>query len=73
MTDVSNLDDLAAKIASSSPNIRNYAVAQAKATQSQETEIRSLAARVTALEKPAPPPALIIFPSPTRFPSEAAV
>ncbi len=52
MTDVSSLDDLAAKIASGKyPNITAYAVAQAKATQSQELEIRKLAGEITELKK----------------------
>lgn len=42
MTDVSNLDELANKIAGSSPNIKNYAKAQATATQAQEAEIQKL-------------------------------
>lgn len=48
MTDVSNLDDLANKIASSSTHIKNYAKAQAAATQSQEQDIQ--------LAKTLPPP-----------------
>lgn len=65
MTDVSNLDDLANAIASSSAKIKAYAKAQAAASQSQELDIQSrakqsaldaLAVRVAALETPAPPP-----------------
>ncbi len=52
MTDVSNLDDLAGKVASGKyPNIAAYAKAQAAATQSQELEIRRLAAEIAALQK----------------------
>lgn len=43
MTDVSNLDDLANAIASSSAKIKNYAKAQAAASQSQEVDIQSRA------------------------------
>lgn len=50
MTDVSNLSTLAAKISSSSPAIRAYAIAQAAATVSQENDLRALLARVAALE-----------------------
>jgi len=51
MTDVSNLGDLAAKIASGKyPNIASYAAAQAAVTQAQELEIRKLAADVAALK-----------------------
>lgn len=56
MTDVSNLDELANAIASSSAKIKAYAKAQAAATQSQEAEIRSLDTRLDALEAPVPPP-----------------
>lgn len=70
MTDVSNLDDLANAISSSSAKIKAYAKAQAAATQSQETDIQSrarqgdldaLIARVQELENagsppPSPPP-----------------
>lgn len=60
MTDTDNLDDLAAAISKSSPKIRDYAIAQAAATQSQEAEIRALTGRVTVLEEgssePPPPP-----------------
>ncbi len=52
MTDVSNLDDLAAKVASGKyPNIAAYALAQAKASQAQELEIRRLATEIAALTK----------------------
>ncbi len=51
MTDVSNLDDLAAKVASGKyPSIAAYAAAQAKATQSQELEIRKLTDEIAALK-----------------------
>jgi hypothetical protein len=42
MTDVSNLDNLAAAIQNSSAKIKAYAQAQAAATQSQETAIQGL-------------------------------
>jgi hypothetical protein len=51
MTDASNLDDLAGKIASSSPNIKNYAKAQAAVTQSQETDIRKALAYETRIKQ----------------------
>ncbi len=52
MTDVSTLDDLAAKIASGRyPNIAAYARAQAVATQSQELEIKKLTVEITELKK----------------------
>lgn len=54
MTDVSNLDELAAAISSSSPKVRAYAIAQAKATQEQETEIRALAAKINGTPTPTP-------------------
>ncbi len=51
MTDVSTLDDLAAAVASGKyPNVAAYAAAQARATQSQELELRRLAAEVAALK-----------------------
>lgn len=51
MTDVSNLDDLAAKIASGRfPNIARYARAQAAASQSQEDELRKLREDVDMLK-----------------------
>lgn len=60
MTDVSNLDNLAAAISGSSTKIRNYAIAQAAATQAQEADfqgkIAALDARLDALEAPEPPP-----------------
>lgn len=59
MTDVSNLDDLAAAIKlSAGPAIKAYTSAQAAATQSQELDIRDALARIAALEdsEPAPPP-----------------
>ncbi len=67
MTDVSNLDNLAAKIASGKyPNISAYARAQSIATQAQELVIRKLAEEVALLKTkagggdgglpPAPPP-----------------
>jgi hypothetical protein len=66
MTDVSNLDNLAAAIQSSSAKIKAYAQAQAAATQSQEVDIQkalalqaqidALDARLDALENPNPPP-----------------
>jgi len=56
MTDVSNLDNLATAISTGSAKIRNYALAQAAATQAQEVEIRALDARLDALEVPVPPP-----------------
>jgi hypothetical protein len=45
VTDVANLDDLAAAIATGSPKIRDYALAQAAATQSQELSPQALAPR----------------------------
>jgi hypothetical protein len=57
MTDVSNLDDLANKIASGKyPNIAQYAKAQAAATQSQEIEIRKLREDVEMLKRSVSPP-----------------
>ena len=57
MTDVANLDDLALLISQQgSPKVRDYARAQAAATQSQEAEIRQLDARLDTLEGPPPPP-----------------
>jgi parallel beta-helix repeat protein len=44
VTDVSNLDNLAAAISTGSAKIRNYATAQAAATQSQEVDIQALLA-----------------------------
>lgn len=56
MTDVSNLDDLAAKIASGKyPNIAAYANAQAAATQSQELDIQALKEAVDVLRGSGPP------------------
>jgi hypothetical protein len=45
MTDVSNLDNLAAAISSGSPKIKDYAKAQAAATQSQEVDIQAALAQ----------------------------
>ncbi len=51
MTDVSNLDNLAAKIASGRfPNVAAYARAQAIATQAQELAIRKMAEEVEVLK-----------------------
>lgn len=50
-TDVSNLDNLAAAISGSgSTRIRNYAIAQAAATQSQETDIQKALTETAALD-----------------------
>jgi hypothetical protein len=51
MTDVSNLDDLARAISTGSAKIRNYAIAQAAATQAQEIDIQAALA-----QQPPPPP-----------------
>lgn len=52
MTDVSQLDDLALKIASGKfPNIAAYARAQAAVTQAQEAELRRLRAEVDELKR----------------------
>jgi len=56
VTDVSNLDPLARRISDKSPNIKAYATHQAAVTRSQEDDIRSLLARVQALEHTTPPP-----------------
>ncbi len=51
MTDVGSLGDLASRIASGKyPSIAAYAAAQAKATQSQELEIRKLTDEIAALK-----------------------
>lgn len=64
MTDVSNLDNLAAAIATSSTKIRNYAIAQAAATQSQEVDILSALSQ-PGIPGPAGPQGIQGVPGPT--------
>lgn len=57
MTEVGNLDELAAKIASGRfPNVAAYARAQAAASQSQETDIRKLREEIEVLKRSVSPP-----------------